>query len=95
VRDEVEHYLEEATAAGVARGLTPDQARRAARLELGSPTAVRLEVRAYGWEHLVGTLFADRPLRRPPLRRSPGFTLITVTTPGAGHRRPLPRSSAR
>ena len=35
VSDEVEHYLEQATAEGLARGLTPEQARRAARVELG------------------------------------------------------------
>ena len=38
VADEVQHYLEQATAALEARGLSPDEARRAARLELGSVT---------------------------------------------------------
>lgn len=43
--DEMNHYLDEATAAHVARGLSPEDARRAARVELGSATAVRQEVR--------------------------------------------------
>jgi len=37
VADEVEHYLQQATEALVANGLSPQDARRAARLELGQP----------------------------------------------------------
>ena len=39
--DEIEHYLDEATAMFQARGLSPDEARRNARLELGASTGVR------------------------------------------------------
>ena len=48
IADEVGHYLEEATAAFMARGLSPENARRAALLELGNVTAVREQVRGYG-----------------------------------------------
>ena len=41
IADEVSHYLEEATAAFIAQGLSPEEARRAARRDLGSATAVR------------------------------------------------------
>ena len=59
IADEVSQYLEETTAAFTARGLAPDEARRAARLELGGTTAVREQVRGYGWENGVDILFAD------------------------------------
>jgi len=41
VSEEVQQYLEESTAAFLARGFSPEEARRAARMEMGSATAVR------------------------------------------------------
>ena len=61
------------------RGLSPDEARRAARLELGTAAAVSEQVRVYGWENVVGDIaladlrYAARRLRSEPglHRRSP------------------------
>ena len=66
VADEVQHFLDQADGRLLARGLSPEAARRAARLELGSPTAVREQVRGYGWENTAGALFSRSSLRRPP-----------------------------
>src|SRR5258706_13904133 len=59
VDDEVRDYFDQATAELIARGRTPEQARREARLELGTATAVGEEVRAYGWEDIVGLTIPD------------------------------------
>jgi putative ABC transport system permease protein len=82
--DEVEHYLEEAAAAGMARGLSPQDARRAARLELGSPSAAREQMRSFGWEHTVQTLLADLHYAARQLLGNPGFALVTTLTLALG-----------
>ncbi|MDT7817340.1 MAG: putative transport system permease protein, partial [Acidobacteriaceae bacterium] len=84
VADEVEHYLQQATEALVANGLSPQDARRAARLELGSPNSVREEIRAYGWEHTLHTLLIDLHYAARQLIRNPGFALVTTLTLALG-----------
>jgi len=82
--EEVQHFYDEAIAAWIARGLSPDEARRRARLELGNMTVVREEVRAYGWENAIGTLFGDLRYAARRLRRNPGFAAVSAVTLALG-----------
>jgi len=84
VNDEIAHYLDQATAELVARGFSPEEARRRARLELGSATAVREQVRSYGWENLLEVFFADLRYAWRRLLSNPGFTAVCALTLALG-----------
>ncbi len=84
IREEVEHYFDEAAAELEKNGLSPEAARRAARLEFGNVTAVREEVRAYGWENALDTAVADVRHGLRQLLRRPSFSIVAVLTLGLG-----------
>jgi len=84
VADEIQHFVDLTTATYVAAGLAPDAARRAAHLEVGNMTVVREQVRAYGWENVLGAFVADLRFAARRLRSNPGFTVVSVSTLALG-----------
>jgi putative ABC transport system permease protein len=84
VDDEVQHFIDEAAAEHEARGMSPADARRAARLRVGNTLSIREDVRAAGWEHTVETLIADVRYAWRRILRDPAFAAVTIATLALG-----------
>ncbi len=84
VDEELQHFIDEAAAAYEADGIPAADAARAARRRVGNTLAVREEVRASGWEHVVETVAADLRYALRRLAGHPGFALVTIATLGLG-----------
>ncbi len=82
--EEVEQYFEEAEAALRSRGLSADDARRAARLEAGNLTLVRERVNAYGWENIARSFFSDLRFAGRQLWKHKVFTATATLTLALG-----------
>ena len=80
IDDEIAAYLDAAIADKRAAGLSAEEAARLARAALGSPTAVRDNVRDVAWESGLANLWREVRMGARGLRKSPGFAAAAVVT---------------
>jgi predicted permease len=82
--EEVESYMAEEIAENVARGMTPDEARRQARIKLGNPQRVREELWQQNTVTMIDNLWRDLRYAARTLRRTPGFATIAILVMALG-----------
>jgi putative ABC transport system permease protein len=76
--EELVAYFDAAVERHMQAGMSLDAATRAARIEMGSTTAVKQHVREAGWESRLEDLWQDARYGMRTLRKSRGFTAVAV-----------------
>ena len=82
--EELRDFVEASTAEKLSRGMTPDQAFRAARVEMGSANAVKHHIRSEAWETNLEIFWRDLSYGVRMLLRSPGFAAVSLLTLALG-----------
>jgi len=82
--EELRGYLDASANEKMRRGMSRQEAERAARIEMGGEENVKEQVRAVGWESLLETLWQDLKFGLRLLRFNPAFAAAAILSLALG-----------
>src|SRR6267378_1079872 len=77
-------YLDAAVAEKMRRGMSHEEALRAAQIEMGGAESVKEQVRVASWESMLETLWQDLKFGLRLLRLNPGFAAAAILSLALG-----------
>ena len=84
IEEELTSFFDSSVEDKIRRGMSPQDAQRAAQAEIGSREMVRHKTWSSGWESTVDCLTRDLRFAVRQLRRAPGFAVTAVLTLALG-----------
>jgi predicted permease len=84
LQEEISSYLDEETAENMARGMSPEEAWRQARVKLGNSQTVRETLWQQNTAAMIDNLWRDLKYATGTLMRTPGFTATAILVMALG-----------